>query len=290
MKKNDGLFRYNLQFFAEDGEGTSETTQETAAPETSESEVTTEEGTTEGETGTSEEPTTPPVQSEEANRAFASMRREAEAARKQLAEIDNAYARQYAGYKNPETGAPIRSAKDYIEAMAAQERIQAREKLRENNIDPEIVDRMIANSPVVRQAEAATAELNNYRAQQMIEADMKKVLALDPSKNSVDEIYSDPSYASVVEYIGTHPGTRFDEAYKLVNFDRLSGLKTAAAKQAVVNQVKGQAHLSNASGVTTNDNLEDIPSNMLEGFKDMFPDKSMKELKALYNKTLNSRR
>jgi hypothetical protein len=290
MKKNEGLFRYNLQFFAEDGEGTSETTQEVATPETSEGEVTTEEGTTEGETGSNEEPAAPQVQSEEANRAFASMRREAEAARKQLAEIDNAYARQYAGYKNPETGAPIRSAKDYIEAMAAQERMQAREKLRENNIDPDIVDRMIANSPVVRQAEAVTAELNNYRAQQMIEEDMKKVLAIDPTMTSKEDIYNDPSYASVVEYIGTHPGMRFDEAYKLVNFERLASSKTAAAKQAVVNQVKGQSHLSNAPGVTTNDGLEDIPASMLDDFKDMFPEKSMKELKALYNRTLKSRR
>lgn len=290
MKKNDGLLRYDLQFFAEDGEGTSATNQDAATPETSEGEVTTDEGTTEGETGTSEEPTTPPVQSEEANRAFANMRREAEAARRQLAEIDNAYARQYAGYKNPETGAPIRSARDYIDAMAAQERMQAREKLRENNIDPSIVDAMIANSPVVRQAEAATAELNSYRAQQMIDEDMKKVLAIDSSKTSKEDIYNDPSYGAVLDYIGRHPGTRFDEAYKLVNFDRLSGLKTAAAKQAVVNQVKGQAHLSNASGVTSDDGLEDIPSEMMENFKDLFPGRSMKELKALYNKTLQSRR
>ena len=287
MKKNDGLLRYNLQFFAEDGEGTSETTTEAAEQSTSESEVTTDESTAEGETGEAAEPQ---VQSEEANRAFASMRRELEAARRQAAEIDRMYAEQYRGYTNPETGQPIKSARDYAEAMAAQTRMQARQKLQENNIDPNLIDSMIANSPVVRQAEAATAELNSYRAQQMIDEDMKKVLAIDSSKTSKEDIYNDPSYGAVLDYIGRHPGTRFDEAYKLVNFDRLSGLKTAAAKQAVVNQVKGQAHLSNASGVSSDDNLEDIPSGMVEEFKDLFPGRSMKELKALYNKTLQSRR
>lgn len=287
MKKFENLFPYNLQFFAEEGDGESANTQEVAEPETSESEDTAEESTTEGETGETAEPQ---VQSDEVNRAFASMRREAEAAKRRLAEIDNAYARQYAGYTNPETGTPIRSAQDYIDAMAAQERIQARAKLKENNIDPTLIDSMIANSPVVRQAEAATAELNSYRAKQMVDEDIKKVLAIDPTKQSAEDVYNDPSYADVVDYVGTHPGMRFDEAYKLVNFDRLSASKTAAAKQAVVNQVKGQAHLSNGASINANSDLEDIPSAMLEGFKDMFPDKSMKELKALYNKTIQSRR
>jgi nitrate/TMAO reductase-like tetraheme cytochrome c subunit len=83
---------------------------------------------------------------------------------------------------------------------------------------------------------------------------------------------------------------RFDEAYKLVNFDRLSSSKTAAARQAVVNQVKGQSHLSNAPGLNASDNLEDIPASMLENFKDRFPEKSVKELKALYNKVLKTQK
>lgn len=86
MKKfEDGLFRYNLQFFSEDGEETSETSQDVANPETSESEVDTDENISEGETGESEEPTTPQMQSDEVNRAFAGIRREKEAAvRKQI--------------------------------------------------------------------------------------------------------------------------------------------------------------------------------------------------------------
>lgn len=282
----EGYLPYNLQFFAEDGESA-----DTGATETEPADQSSEDVSTEAtEEGVTEEPAEPQPQSEEANRAFASMRRELEAARRQAAEIDRMYEQQYRGYTNPETGQPIRSARDYAEAMAAQTRMQARQKLQESNIDPNLIDNMIANSPVVRQAEAVTAELNNYRAQQMIDEDMKKVLAIDPTMTSKEDIYNDPSYASVVEYIGTHPGMRFDEAYKLVNFERLASSKTAAAKQAVVNQVKGQSHLSNAPGVTTNDGLEDIPASMLDDFKDMFPEKSMKELKALYNRTLKSRR
>lgn len=284
MKKFKDLVPMNLQFFAEDeGEGGSENTQEVAAPET-------EGGETEptGTESVTEEAAEPQPQSPEVNAAFADMRRKMEAAERRAAEIDSLYAKQFGGYTNPETGQPIRSAKDYVEAMAAQERLQARQKLQENNIDPNLIDNLIANSPVVRQAEATMAELTNMRAQQEVDKDIAEVLKLDPTLTSKDAIMSDPSFPQVLEKVQS--GMRLVDAYKLVNFDRLSSSKTAAARQAVVNQVKGQAHLSNAAGLNVQDNGEDIPASMLEDFKDMFPDKSMKELKALYNKTLQSRR
>ena len=287
MKKfENGLLAYNLQFFA-DGEGeTSEgATEQESADLAGNEGVETESETTEGVTEAAAEPQ---PQSPEVNAAFADMRRRMEAAERKAAQIDAMYAKQFGGYNNPETGQPIRSAQDYMNAMAAQERLQARQKLQENNIDPSIIDNLIANSPVVRQAEAQMAELTNMRAQQEVERDIAEVLKLDPTLTSKDAIMNDPSFPQVLEKVQS--GMRLVDAYKLVNFDRLSSSKTAAARQAVVNQVKGQAHLSNAPGILANDTLEDIPASMLEDFKDLFPGKSTKELKALYNKTLQSRR
>ena len=111
------------------------------------------------------------------------------------------------------------------------------------------------------------------------------MLALDPTKNSEADIINDPSYDAVVGYVETHPGTRFDEAYKLVNFDRLSSLKGTAAKQAAINEVKSKNHLSTGTSLDVPSTEEDIPASQIEQWKDWFPDKSMKELKALYNKT-----
>ena len=284
MKEKDSL-AMNLQFFAEDSED--EGVNETEPAEQSEFES--EDAQPTGEE-TEEEPAAPQFDTDRANAAFASMRRELEAARREQADIDALYARQYGGYTNPETGQPITSARDYFEAMEAQERMQARAQLQENNIDPRMIDNMIANSPAVRQAKAATAELNSYRASRMMDEDFKKVLALDPTKTSEDDILNDPAYLTVVNYIETHPGTRFDEAYKIVNFERLADSRGAAAKQAVVNQVKSKNHLSTGTSIDVQDSDEDIPPTMVEKYKEMFPEKSMKELKALYNNTLKSRR
>ena len=284
MKEKD-LLAMNLQFFAEDSED--EGVNETEPAEQSEFESEDAEPTGEE---VQEEPAAPQFDTDRANAAFASMRRELEAARREQADIDAMYARQYGGYTNPETGQPITSARDYFEAMEAQERMQARAQLQENNIDPRMIDNMIANSPAVRQAKAATAELNSYRASRMMDEDFKKVLALDPTKTSEDDILNDPAYLTVVNYIETHPGTRFDEAYKIVNFERLADSRGAAAKQAVVNQVKSKNHLSTGTSIDVQGSDEDIPPTMVEQYKELFPEKSMKELKALYNNTLKSRR
>lgn len=283
MKEKE-MLAMNLQFFAED-ESESEGANETEPAEQSDVES---EGSPEGETH--EEAAEPQFDTNRANAAFASMRRELEAAKRSQQEIDALYARQYGGYTNPETGQPIASARDYFEAMEAQERMQARAQLKENNIDPRMIDNMIANSPAVRQAKAATAELNSYRASRMMDEDFKKVLSLDPTKTSEEDILNDPSYLSVVGYIETHPGTRFDEAYKIINFERLADSRGAAAKQSVINQVKSKNHLSTGASIDVQDSDEEIPASMVEKYKEAFPEKSMKELKALYNKTLKSRR
>lgn len=287
MKKHF-LLPMNLQFFAE-GEGGD--VSETGAVEQSEgTEATTEATETESEGETNVEPTEPQVQSKEANAAFASMRRELEGYKRQAAELDQLYASQFGNYTNPETGEPIRNAKDYLNAMAAQERLKAREELKANNIDPEIVDRMIANSPVVRQAEEATRELNQYRMQQQISEDLNKILALDKKFNSIEQLMSDPIMGEVAGYIEQHPGVRADEAYKIVNYDRLSSSNTAAAKQAAINSIKGKNHLATGTALNVDDTAEDIPAGQLEMYKEAFPGKPIKELKALYNKALSARK
>jgi hypothetical protein len=277
-KSNEELMRMNLQFFAEGESVEAEGVNETEAAEQSDFEG--EEVSNESET---EEAAEPQTQTAEANAAFANMRRQLEAAKRQQREVDEMYARQYGNFSNPETGQPIRSAKDYFDAMAAQERVNARAQMQEKGIDPSIIDSMIANSPVIRQSKAATAELNGLRAQQMLENDYKEILELDPSLNSAEEILNDPLMPLMMDKVAR--GMSLVDAYKIVNFDKLSSQKGQAAKQAAINQVKSKNHLATGAALNVADAGDEIPSNLVEKFKETFPEKSMKELKALYNKT-----
>lgn len=287
MKKfENDLLAMNLQFFADGDEaGEVEGVNETDTADQSE----TAEIEDTGSESVTEEVAEPQIQSNEVNAAFANMRRRAEAAEREKAELDALFARQYGNLVNPETNKPIRSAKDYYEALAAQERMNARADMQQKGIDPSVIDNMIANSPAVRQAQAATAELNNFRAQQLMEEDFREVLKLDHSLSTVDDIVNDPSYAAVVDYVQRVPGIRFSDAYKIVNFDKLSAAKGEATKQATINSVKSKNHLATGAAVNVNEGGEDIPANLVESYKELFPDKSMKELRALYNKTISNR-
>lgn len=282
-KSNEELVRMNLQFFAEGESVGAEGVNETELAQQSDFEG--EEVSNESET---EEAAEPQTQTAEANAAFANMRRQLEAAKRQQREVDEMYARQYGNFSNPETGQPIRSAKDYFDAMAAQERVNARAQMQEKGIDPSIIDSMIANSPVIRQAKAATAELNGLRAQQMLENDYKEILELDPSLNSTDEILNDPMMPLMMDKVAR--GMSLVDAYKIVNFDKLSSQKGQAAKQAAINQVKSKNHLATGAALNVADAGDEIPSNLVEKFKENFPEKSMKELKALYNMAIKAKK
>jgi hypothetical protein len=196
------------------------------------------------------------------------------------------YAEKFQGLTNPETGAPIRGAADYFEALAAQERLQTREEMSQAGLDPSLLDRAIASSPLIKQAQAAIQQNNQVQSQRMIEEDMRNIVAFDPSVSSEQDIVSQPNFAEVVNYCETHPGMRLSDAYKLVNFDRLSANRARSAEQKTINQAKSKNHLSSPSGLASEDNTVDIPVDQLELWKDFFPDKSPKEIRALYNKSI----
>lgn len=275
---NTDLIPLNLQFFAE-----GEEVQEVAEPGTEEGAVTTETETTE-ENGSGE----PQEQSDDMNRIYADARRraEAEAERKysqKQAELDRQFAERFKGLENPETHQPIMSASDYFEALAAQERMQAREQVQQAGIDPAILDRMINNSPVVQQAARATEELNEAKAQQMIQEDYQTIVNLDPTITSVADVEKAQGFTEACEY-ASKKGVRLSDAYKIVNFDRLSAARSDAAAQGAINQAKSKGHLATANGVANKDNMREIPEESIRTWRSWFPDKTDAELKALYNK------
>ena len=272
----------NLQFFAEDIESANEPeVAETAGEET---------GVAEESAGENEaEPAT--QQTPEQNHEYAAIRRKAEydaqmKYQNEQARLDAMYADKFKGLTNPETGAPIRGAADYFEALAAQERIQAREDMQEAGLDPALLDRAIANSPLIQQAQEAIEQNNRIQSQRMIDEDMRAIIQFDPSVNSEQDIVTQPNFNEVVSYVETHPGMRLADAYKLVNFDRLSSTRAQAAEQQAINQAKSKTHLATPNGLSNEDKSVDIPTSELESWQAFFPDKSPKELRALYNKSI----
>lgn len=271
--------KYNLQFFAEEGTGAevatpaelSETVNEDAGSEVAE--VTESQG----------EAQTPPTENNgpDMNAIYANARRKAEAEYKKKQELRDAeYARRFGQYVNPETGQPIRSEADYLEAWDAQERVNAKKELENKGVDPQTIERLIENSPRMKEAERMLADYQRQQVEQLINNDVAELNKLDPNITSFETVPPEVMQNAQAKKIS------LVLAYKDLYFGKISAQQTSAIQQRTINSIAGKAHLAPTNGVVQNDNLTPIPADELAIWKTYYPGLSEVELTKKYNKTL----
>lgn len=274
------LFPMNLQFFAEDGvteQEVAEPAQEIVETDT----VMTGEGAEEQEVAEPAEQQQ--VQSPEDNARFAAARRAAEENQRR---IDSVYARRFGNFKNPVTGKPIQSAQDYLDAMEAQEQMNRMEQLRQNGVDPNLLNDAILNNPVMKQAQQMIAQQHEQQAASQIEQDIKNITAIDPSIKTVGDLAKQENFPQIMQLVRDHNLT-VDMAYKLANMDKIAQRQSAAAQQAAINQVKGKSHLNPfTGGDAAGQRMAEIPARELPVWREYYPDLSLEELRKKYNETL----
>lgn len=263
-----------------DGMETLTTTEETTVDvDTTETEVDTQgvEDAEPAEPQESEETNEAPEPQVDVNAIAAAARRKAEA---EMKARDAEYARRFGNLVNPKTGQPIRSERDYLAALDAQEELKAKEQLKQSGVDPNLLDSFIANNPAVRQAQAVMAQAQQQATIGQINADVAELGKLDPSIVSLETVPPDVIRMSMERQMS------LVDAYKIVNFGQVNSSQQAAIQQAAINQAKGKSHLNPVNGVAVQDNSVEIPQSELARWKAFFPDKSAEELKKLYNDTL----
>ncbi len=217
------------------------------------------------------------------NAIAAAARRKAEQEAKNAQKaIDDEYVRRFGSLSNPITGEPIRSQADYLKALDAQEELRAKNELMDKGIDPSLIDKLIANNPMIREAQQVMADAQRRQTIDAINADVAELGTLDPSIKSLDNVPP-----NVIEMsMASNGSISLVNAYKILNYGKLSESKEAAITQNAINQAKSKAHLNPVNGVATPDEGVEIPSELLGMWKEQFPNKTSAELKALYNKTL----
>jgi hypothetical protein len=284
MKNN--LLDLNLQFFAEEA---GETVSEVAEPTTTD--VSEEESSTTEEVESTSQDEESNVQSDEENAKYAAARRRAEEELRQYkANEDAEYARRFGDYENPITHQPIRSKKDYFDALDAQEKLRRDQELQDKGIDPrmfeELVNRQVENNPVVQQAQMVMEESRQRNAEALLEEDMKVISSLNPNLKSLADVQALPDFMQMAQMCQTN-GIRLADAYKLAHFNDLMAGKSASAKQAALNTMNGTSHLNQTDGMAeNNDNEVEIPQADLATWKQWFPNASAAELRKKYNATL----
>ena len=271
----------NLQFFADDVETTDVDTsvEMTESAEPSEVEETANESETETEEPkeeTAEEPETV-----DKNAIAASVRRRAESEfKKREAQRDAEFAQRFGHLVNPITKQPIRSERDYLDALDAQEQLQREQKLRESGIDPQIIDDLVQKNPLVVQASKYMADAQQKEAEALVFEDVATLSKLDSSIRTLDDVPDNIVQTALAK------GITLVEAYKIENYDKTTSAKEEAIRQSAINQVKNKAHLNPINGVATNDNSVEIPHELRDMWEQLFPNKTWAERKKLYNEQL----
>lgn len=221
----------------------------------------------------------PAVQTPDQNAQFAAARRraEAQAAHRAQMEKDALVARIYQGQTNPYTGRPITSERDLMEY----EQQYHADQMRQAGIDPGMINRMIEQNPVVQQARATTARVRQEEAQKAMEAQIAEISKLDPSVTDFNSLVRHPNFQQFDQM--ARRGYSLVDAFKLANYDQITGKKAAAAKQQAMNQVNGKSHLNATKSGGEGEDIS-IPDEEMEYFRNFFPDLSKKQIMEKYKK------
>jgi len=283
VKKN--LLSLDLQKFSEEVEeaGENEVTetaeQSEEEPEAGETETVEEDGSDE-----------PQEQSAEENARYAAIRRRAEedAKRKyqaEMSQMNQQIAAMCQGLTHPVTGQPITNIRDYMDALAIQQRQASEQELQEKGIDPGMIDRMIASNPVVMQAQQVIEATKQNEAVARMQRDVAELSKYDPNIKTFEDLANLPNYPEMVNFVAmTNGQASIVDAYKMLNFDNFMNHTGEAARQKAINQMRGKDHLSTQTGVATEDDLVDVPAEIMSRWKE--EGKTEKQIRELYKSVM----
>lgn len=278
-KKN--LLDLNLQLFGEEGEVTDVEVSEAVEPMEETTEVESEE-TVENE-GNDE----PAEQSAEENARYAAIRRRAEEdAKRKYDSVINERNQQIAamckGVTHPTTGKPITTVDEYFDALRIQQRQAQEQELQDKGIDPSLIDKMIAQNPVVMQAQQVINRTMANEAEQRVQNDLAELMKIDPSIKGIQDLANLPNFNDMITLVERN-GLSLVDAYKACNFDTFMQHTNDAARQQAINQMRGKSHLaSQPSGVATENDDVEVPAEIMKSWKE--EGKSEKQIRELYKK------
>lgn len=211
------------------------------------------------------------------------------AAQRRRAELENAiqaarmdaknevYREMFKGQINPYTGGAITSEADYKEY---QQQVQ-NEQLQEAGVDPNIINEMVMNHPALQQAQQILQQQQEIRGNQLLNDSIKRIGQLDPDIRSFQDLYNSASFPEIDQLV--HQGYSLENAYKVVNFDKITQRRQAAAKQQALNSMTSKAHLQATASGGAGEDIS-VPEDVMNYYKQMLPDATDAEIRKSWAK------
>lgn len=144
------------------------------------------------------------------------------------------------------------------------------------------INNVISNNPEILKAKKIIAEQERRDSEKRLEEDVKEISKLDGSIKTVTDLINHPSYANIVERV--KKGSSVLDAYKLENFDALTGRATDAAVQHVYNNINNKSHMKGVTGNGTDDIV--VPNDVYMAYKKNLPNWTDEQIKKHYAKEM----
>ena len=240
----------------------------------------------------------------EENAAYAAARRKAEAQRDAAIEKAKADARAEAdryindafaksGLVNPYTKEKI-TTKDAFESYRQRYEDEKKKTLmRKSGMSDEEFREFVESLPEVRaakeaqeQAKRETFKAREERAKAQIEQQLEEIHQLDPDITGMADLAKLEHYDRFRELV--QKGLGLTDAYKLVNFEKLTEKAAAARKQAMLNASASKAHLTPTA--QRGAGAQPVPEDVRKAYRTYMPDATDSEIQRHYNTYLRGRK
>ena len=220
------------------------------------------------------------VQTDEENARYAAMRRKAEAdAEKRMnAELDKSIASL--GLTDPYTNKPITN---HAEMQAYRQRFveeQRKEMQEKAGMSPEDYKRFVDSLPEVQAGKAAQQKVMDLEIRAKIDSQMREIQMISPEIKSMEDLSKLDNFDKLYDMVGK--GYELADAYKVLNYDRLTAKAAEAAKQQALNSIGGKNHLQPVT--PRGQGAVPVPADVVAEYRALMPEATDAEIQAHYNK------
>lgn len=142
------------------------------------------------------------------------------------------------------------------------------------------LNNIIENNPEMIKARAIIAEQQQRDAERQLNEQVTEISKLDSSIKSVSDLLNHPSYEKVLDRVKN--GANLVDAFKLENFDTLTGRASDAAVQHTLNNINNKSHVKTTSGSASSDVV--VPTEVYAMYKRNLPNWTDEQIKKHYAK------
>jgi len=296
------LFNLNLRPFMDEvdsGSGAVASSQDTTSTEST-ADTSTEtltdstESTTDQSEGTTDksdvEVDTKPKQTPEQDRAYADLRRKAEAAERRALEAEAQHQRdiqiakkfgQYGVYSDADVAGKYGKSHGIHNVQQLEEALR-REEYQAKGIDPDMVKKLVDEHPDLQAAREFKQAAIRAQEDNFLVSSFDELTKEYPEIKGVADVPPDVWR----KWKNGSTGLTLPEAYLVVERKNIEARKVEAAKQATLNNIQSKDHVR-GNGKGSEGETVRIPDDVLAQYKALNPGKSMDDYKKHWKKSQN---